>query len=58
MVGRGVMGSERDREDQASGSPGARTGQAKLEPGIENELSGLANANTEGQGLHLKLSQN
>ena len=52
------MGSESDQEDQASGSPRARAGQAKLEPGIENGLSGLANANTEEQGLHPKLSQN
>lgn len=47
VVGRGVMGSESDQEDQTGGGPGARAGQAKLEPGIENGLSGLANANTE-----------
>lgn len=41
------MGSESDQEDQAGGGPGARAGQAKLESGIENGLSGLANANTK-----------
>lgn len=51
------MGSESDQEDQAGGGPGARAGQAKLEPGTENGLSGLANANTEEQGLHPKLPQ-
>lgn len=40
VVGRGVMGSESDQEDQAGGGPGARAGQAKLEPGIENGLPG------------------
>lgn len=46
-LGGGVIGSESDQKEQAGGGPGTRAGQPRLEPDVENGLSGLANINIE-----------